>query len=52
MSDERDSHDAEPEDLDVPEELVDDVKGGQRTAGRRSPTDIVITKEIDKGSPS
>jgi hypothetical protein len=52
MSDDRTSPDAEDgeeqvEDLDVTPEEADSLKGG----GKRPPTDIVITKPIDKSSP-
>ena len=53
MSDGRESHDADPEDLEVSAEHADDVKGGQAaaTAGRRQLGDIVIIKTTDKGTP-
>ena len=61
MSEQRDSHNAEPEDLEVSPEEAKDVKGGIVSprdpasglpTGKRQHGDIVITKEIDKGSPS
>ena len=53
MNDERESHDAEPEDLEVSAEQADDVKGGQATvrSGRRQLDDIVIVKTTDKSTP-
>ena len=64
MSEQRDPHTAEPEDLDVSAEEAQDVKGGDAAGivsprdsasglptGKRAPSDIVITKPIDKASP-
>jgi len=62
MSDKRDSHDAEPEDLEVSAEHADDVRGGQGIVsprdpasglptGKRQHADIVIIKTGDKSSP-
>jgi hypothetical protein len=47
MSEQRDEHDAEVEDLDVTPEEGEDVKGGKRPPL----SDIVITKPIDKSTP-
>jgi type VI protein secretion system component Hcp len=62
MSEQRDPHSAEPEDLDVDAEQAEDVKGGEGIVSPRDPAsglptgkrnlhDIVITKPIDKSSP-
>ena len=37
MSDERDTHEPEPEDLDVEPREAEDVKGGQEIASPRDP---------------
>jgi type VI protein secretion system component Hcp len=63
MSEQRESHDTELEDLEVTPEEAKDVKGGDGVVsprdpasglptGKRSPTPIVITKQIDKSTPS
>jgi len=62
MSEQRDEHTAEPEDLEVTEDHAEDVKGGHeivsprdaasgQATGKRSHSPITITKEIDKSSP-
>jgi type VI secretion system secreted protein Hcp len=64
MSEQRDEHTADPEDLDVTEENADDVKGGQAheivsprdtasglPSGKRQHKPFTITKEIDKSTP-
>jgi len=63
MSEQRDSHDLEPDDLELTTDDAQEVKGGHGIVSPRDPAsglptgkrqhgDIVITKEIDKGSPS
>ena len=61
MSEQRDSHDAEPEDLEVTPEEGKDVKGGivsprdaasGQATGKRHHADIVIVKEVDVSSPT
>ena len=64
MSEQRDPHTAEPEDLDVSAEQAENVKGGDAAGivsprdpasglptGKRNLHDITITKPIDKASP-
>ena len=64
MSEQRDPHTAEPEDLDLDAEQAEGVKGGDAAGivsprdpasglptGKRQHNDIVITKPIDKASP-
>ena len=62
MSEQRDPHPAEPEDLDVDAEQAEGVKGGDAVVSPRDPAsglptgkrqlqDIHITKPIDKSSP-
>jgi hypothetical protein len=62
MSEQRDPHTAEPEDLDVTAEEAHDVKGGDAVVsprdpasglptGKRSPGQINFTHSYDKSSP-
>jgi type VI protein secretion system component Hcp len=55
MSEQRDEHEAEVEDLDVVADEAEHVKGGdttRRPAGTAPKlSDIKITKPIDKSSP-
>jgi len=64
MSEQRDPHTAEPEDLDLDAEQAEGVKGGDAAGivsprdpasglptGKRSHNDITITKPVDKASP-
>jgi hypothetical protein len=63
MSEQRDPHTAEPEDLDVDAEQAEGVKGGDGIVSPRDPasglptgkrvhvTDINVTHSYDKSSP-
>jgi len=55
MSEQRDSDEAQPEDLELAPEQADDVKGGdgvQQPTGKVRLQDFNFTKKIDKSSPN
>jgi type VI protein secretion system component Hcp len=55
MSEQRDSHEAQPEDLELESEQAEGVKGGdgaQPATGKVTLQDFHFTKKVDKSSPT